>query len=81
MKQEMKKNERNVAMNRRSVLQRICQVKEYVKAFWKEEDGMGSVEVALIIVVLVALVIIFKGKITNIINSILNKIQTQAGTV
>ena len=81
MKQEMKKNERNVAMNRRSVLQGIYQAKEYVKAFWKEEDGMGSVEVALIIVVLVALVIIFKGKITSIINTILNKIQTQAGTV
>ena len=40
---------------------------------WKDlivdEEGMGTVEVILIIVVLVGLVLIFKEQITNIVNS------------
>ena len=40
------------------------------RQFIKEEDGMGTVEVILIIVVLVGLVVIFKEKITEIVNSI-----------
>lgn len=43
----------------------------------KEEDGMGTVEVILIIVVLVGLVIIFKEQITEIVNSIFSKITSQ----
>lgn len=47
------------------------------RQFIKEEDGMGTVEVILIIVVLVGLVVIFKEKITEIVNSIFNKITSQ----
>ena len=47
------------------------------RQFIKEEDGMGTVEVILIIVVLVGLVVIFKEKITEIVNSILSKITSQ----
>ena len=45
--------------------------------FMTEEDGMGTVEVILIIVVLVGLVIIFKEKITEVVNSIFTKITNQ----
>ena len=45
--------------------------------FIREEDGMGTVEVILIIVVLVGLVVIFKEKITEIVNSIFSKITSQ----
>ena len=45
------------------------------RQFIKEEDGM--VEVILIIVVLVGLVVIFKEKITEIVNSIFSKITSQ----
>lgn len=38
---------------------------------------MGTVEVILIIVVLVGLVVIFKEKITEIVNSIFDKITSQ----
>jgi len=48
-----------------------------VRQFLAEEDGMGTVEVILIIVVLVGLVIIFKEKITEIVNSIFSKITSQ----
>lgn len=48
-----------------------------VRQFLSEEDGMGTVEVILIIVVLVGLVVIFKEKITDIVNSIFTKITNQ----
>jgi Flp pilus assembly pilin Flp len=48
---------------------------------WKqlvvEEDGMGTVEIILIVVVLVGLVLIFKEQITTIVNSIFDKITKQ----
>ena len=47
------------------------------RQFIKEEDGMGTVEVILIIVVLVGLVVIFKEKTTEIVNSIFSKITNQ----
>ena len=47
------------------------------RQFIKEEDGMGTVEVILIIVVLVGLAVIFKEKITEIVNAIFNKITNQ----
>lgn len=47
------------------------------RQFLTEEDRMGTVEVILIIVVLVGLVIIFKEKITEVVNSIFTKITNQ----
>ena len=47
------------------------------RQFLTEEDGMGTVEVILIIVVLVGLVIIFKEKSTEVVNSIFTKITNQ----
>lgn len=47
------------------------------KDFLSEEDGMGTVEVILIIVVLVAIVVLFKTEITKIVNSLFSKITTQ----
>ena len=52
-----------------------------IKDFWKEEDGMGTVEVILIIFVLVGLVIIFKEQITKIVNSIFSKITSQTNKI
>lgn len=49
--------------------------------FIREEDGMGTVEIILIIVVLVGLVIIFKSQITQIVNTLFQKITSQTGTV
>jgi len=51
------------------------------KDFLREEDGMGTVEIILIIVVLVGLVIIFKEQITKIVNSIFSKITSQTNKI
>lgn len=50
------------------------------REFLVEEDGMGTVEIVLIIVVLVGLVVIFKNQITKIVNSLFKKITSQTGT-
>lgn len=47
------------------------------KNFLAEEDGMGTVEVILIIVVLVGLVVIFKDQIGEIIDGLFSKITKQ----
>lgn len=49
--------------------------------FIREEDGMGTVEVILIIVVLIGLVIIFKNQLTQIVNNIFSKISSQSNSI
>ncbi len=48
-----------------------------IHQFFREEDGMGTVEIILIIVVLVGLVVLFKDQITKIVESIFSKITKQ----
>ena len=51
------------------------------KNFITEEDGMGTVEIILIIVVLIGLVIIFKEQLRALVESIFEKITTDSNTV
>lgn len=55
--------------------------KKTLKDFIREEDGMGTVEVILIIVVLISLVIIFKKQLTDIVNNIFSKISSQSSSI
>ncbi|MCC8137292.1 MAG: holin, BlyA family protein [Clostridiales bacterium] len=54
---------------------------EHIKAFLREEDGVGVVEIILILVVLISLVLIFKEQLTNIVNTIFSKITSQSNSV
>lgn len=54
---------------------------DLLKKFFKEEDGMGVVEVILIIVVLVGLVVIFKDKMGTIVNGMFSSITTGIDSV
>lgn len=56
-------------------------IKKSLKSFFVEEDGMGTVEVILIIVVLIGLVIIFKSQLTSLVNTIFEKINKQANSI
>ncbi len=51
------------------------------KEFWENEDGIGVVEVILILVVLIALVLIFKNKITGIVNNALDSISDDSDEI
>ena len=52
-----------------------------VKRFIKDESGVGTVEIILILVVLIALVLIFKDQMTALVNSIFSKIKSESGKV
>lgn len=39
-----------------------------LKLFFEEEDAVGVVEIILILVILIALVLVFKTKITTVVN-------------
>lgn len=52
----------------------------YFKELTKDNKGMGVVEVILIIVVLVGLAVIFKSKITSIVNTLFSKITSKVNT-
>ena len=52
-----------------------------LQAFFKEEDGMVTVEIILIIVVLIGLVIIFKNQLNDLVTDIFSKITSQANSI
>lgn len=49
--------------------------------FMKQEDGVGVIEVVLILVVLIGLVIIFKGQITSLLDDIFKQINSSSKEV
>ena len=49
-----------------------------IKEFFKDESGMGVVEVLLIIVVLIAMVLIFQEQITDLVDNIWSSIGKSA---
>lgn len=51
------------------------------KNFLLEEEGIGVVEMILIVVVLIGLVMLFKDKLTSLVSDIFETIKTRAGEV
>lgn len=49
--------------------------------FLREEEGMGTVEIILIIVVLIGLVIIFKTQLRSLVEKVFEKITADSSTV
>ena len=47
----------------------------YLKRFWRDESGMGTVEVVLILVVIIGLVLIFKDQLTDLLEGIFKEIE------
>ena len=47
----------------------------YLKKFWADESGIGTVEVVLILVVVIGLVLIFKDQLTDILEDIFKQIE------
>lgn len=56
---------------------------DMLKEFWQEEEGMGTVEIILIIAALVAVALIFRNAIIGFVQDAINSIfgdDTSAGT-
>ena len=52
-----------------------------IRRFLSDEDGMGTVELILILVVLIGLVIIFKNQMTSLVKSIFDTITQKSGSI
>ena len=64
--------------NRMSIAKRI---KGSLTRFLREEDGVGVVDVVLILVVLIGLIVIFKSKLTALLNGIFSTITQRTGSL
>jgi Flp pilus assembly pilin Flp len=49
--------------------------------FWEDESGIGTIEMVLIMVVLIALILVFKDKIGELLEDIFDEIDSQASEV
>lgn len=56
-------------------------LKNEIIEFLLQEDGIGVIEVVLILVVLIGLVIIFKEQINKLLNSVFKEINSQTKEV
>lgn len=56
-------------------------MKHELQGFLREEDGVGVIELVLILVVLIGLVIIFKEQINKLLENIFKEINSQAKEV
>ncbi|MEF3351723.1 Flp1 family type IVb pilin [Paenibacillus sp. GYB006] len=56
----------------------ITTVKNKMIRFWKEEDGLGTLEMILIIGVIIVIGLIFKNQITAIVNKLLDQVNTKS---
>ena len=52
-----------------------------MREFLQDEEGMGTVEIILIIVVLIGLVIIFKTQLRSLVETVFEKITADSNTV
>ncbi|CQR53614.1 hypothetical protein JI735_15395 [Paenibacillus sonchi] len=42
-----------------------------VQSFWKDEEGLGTLEMIMIIAVLIAVVLLFKDKIQEVVEALI----------
>ena len=59
----------------------ITYLKTQFMDFMREEDGVGVIEIVLILVVLIGLVLIFKGKIVELLEATLKEIDVKSKEV
>lgn len=51
---------------------------EAIRSYYEEEDAVSTIEIVLILVVLIALVVIFRRQLLKLINSVFNSINSSA---
>ena len=54
---------------------------EKIKGFWKDNRGVGVIEIVLILVILIGFVLVFKEQITAIVNNAFTAISGDAGKI
>lgn len=59
----------------------MSELRRLMREFLWEEDAVGVVEIILFLVVLIALVMIFKDQLTSLVKNILSKITKQSNSI
>lgn len=54
---------------------------EFLKSFWYEEDGIETLEVLMVIAIIVVIAVLFRGKIMEWVQSLINKGDTEMKTI
>ncbi len=54
---------------------------EKIKNILKDQSGMSVIELLLILVVIIALVLIFKNQLTDLVNTIFEKITSESAGI
>lgn len=55
----------------------LTAVQSKMKDFWRNEDGLGMLEMILIIAVIVIIAVVFRDQLKMIINSLLGKAKSK----
>lgn len=63
------------------IMQKLRAAGQKIKERLTDEQGIGVVEVILILVVLIGLVIIFKSQLTSLVNTIFEKITSESAGI
>lgn len=56
-------------------------IKGKLESFWRDESGLGTVEIILIMVVLIGLVVIFKKQLNDLVKKIFGKINSDSSSI
>ena len=60
---------------------RVWYLKHRVREIFENKDGVGVVEIILILVVLISLVVIFKSQLTSLVETIFEKITSESSGI
>lgn len=64
-----------------TTMEQQSQDNETATGFWKDNRGVGVIEIVLILVILIGLVLVFKDQITAIVNNAFAAISGDAGKI
>ncbi len=59
----------------------VQRIRHLAEAFWMDEEGIGVVEIILILVVLIGLVVIFQAQIEALVTDAFERIMGDTGTI
>lgn len=59
----------------------LIAIRNQMMKLWKEEDGIGVIEIVVIVAILLILALIFRTEITKMLTDIINKANVQKDKV
>ncbi|SMF73866.1 Putative Flagellin, Flp1-like, domain [Paenibacillus uliginis N3/975] len=60
------------------MIRMLSVLRNQVRAFWKDEKGIGTLEMILIIVVILIIALIFKDQLKDLVTRLFNNVNTRS---